>query len=58
MTYYRRFHHTTLQLFLLDSARQAAAAAQHEAEVIDISGRVGDQLYDQYADAAVRAVGD
>jgi hypothetical protein len=28
------------------------------AEVIDISSRVGDELYDQYADAAVRAVGD
>ena len=28
------------------------------AQVIDISGRVGDQLYDQYADAEVRAVGD
>jgi hypothetical protein len=28
------------------------------AEIIDISARVGDQLYDQYADAAVRAVGD
>ncbi len=28
------------------------------AEVIDISARYGDQLYDQYADAAVRAVGD
>jgi len=41
-----------------EQARQAAAAAQHEADVIDISGRVGDQLYDQYADAAVRAVGD
>jgi hypothetical protein len=41
-----------------ESARQAAAAAQHEADVIDISGRVGDQLYDQYQDAAVRAVGD
>jgi len=40
------------------AARQAAAAAQHEADVIDISNRVGDQLYDQYADAAVRAVGD
>ena len=34
------------------------AAAQPTAEIIDISGRVGDQLYDQYADAAVRAVGD
>jgi hypothetical protein len=41
-----------------EAARQAAAAAQHEADVIDISNRVGDQLYDQYADAAVRAVGD
>ena len=28
------------------------------AQVIDISARVGDQLYDQYADATVRAVGD
>jgi len=41
-----------------EQARQAAAAAQHEAQVIDISRRVGDQLYDQYADAAIRAVGD
>jgi len=36
----------------------AAAAAQPSAQIIDISGRVGDQLYDQYADATVRAVGD
>jgi hypothetical protein len=28
------------------------------ADVIDISARVGDQLYDQYADATIRAVGD
>ncbi len=28
------------------------------AQIIDISARVGDQLYDQYADATVRAVGD
>jgi hypothetical protein len=28
------------------------------AEIIDISARVGDQLYDQYADATERAVGD
>ena len=28
------------------------------AQIIDISGRIGDQLYDQYADAEVRAVGD
>jgi hypothetical protein len=33
-------------------------APEPTAEIIDISGRVGDQLYDQYADAAVRAVGD
>lgn len=43
----RRAHETAL-----------AEAAQPSAEIIDISGRVGDQLYDQYADAAVRAVGD
>jgi hypothetical protein len=34
------------------------AEAEPSAQIIDISGRVGDQLYDQYADAAVRAVGD
>ncbi len=33
-------------------------AAEPTAQIIDISGRVGDQLYDQYADAAARAVGD
>jgi hypothetical protein len=33
-------------------------AASSDAEIIDISGRVGDQLYDQYADVANRAVGD
>jgi len=31
---------------------------QQPAEVIDISERVADQLYDQYADATMRAVGD
>ena len=30
----------------------------YSAEIIDISRRVGDQLYDQYTDAAHRAVGD
>jgi hypothetical protein len=35
-----------------------AEAPEPTAEIIDISGRVGDQFYDQYADAAVRAVGD
>ena len=33
-------------------------AAPHGAEIIDISGRIGDQVYDQYSDAANRAVGD
>ncbi len=32
--------------------------AEPSAEVIDISSRARDQLYDQYADGAVRAVGD
>jgi hypothetical protein len=46
------------------AARQRAYAAamerdaEHSAQIIDISARVGDQLYDQYADATVRAVGD
>jgi hypothetical protein len=48
----------------VQAARQRADEAAREpepepvAEIIDISDRVGDQLYDQYADAAVRAVGD
>src|SRR6266487_5102760 len=37
---------------------QVTAAPEPSAQIIDISARVGDQLYDQYADAAVRAVGD
>jgi hypothetical protein len=37
---------------------QAPPAEQPSAEIIDISGRVNDMLYDQYADATVRAVGD
>ena len=40
----------------------APVSTAHEtlchAEIIDISERVGDQLYDQYADAKLRAVGD
>ena len=35
-----------------------ASAALGGVEIIDISGRVGDQVYDQYSDAANRAVGD
>jgi hypothetical protein len=43
-----------------ERARAAWAASHPEptAQIIDISSRVGDQLYDQYADATVRAVGD
>jgi hypothetical protein len=47
-----------------DTGTQQAGSVDHtqavepDAEVIDISARVGDQLYDQYADAEVRAVGD
>ena len=33
-------------------------AASSGAEIIDISGRIGDQFYDQHADGANRAVGD
>jgi hypothetical protein len=33
-------------------------AQPYGAEIIDISGRIGDQVYDQYSDAANRAVGD
>jgi hypothetical protein len=38
--------------------RRATLASAPGAQIIDISSRAGDQLYDQYADAAVRAVGD
>jgi hypothetical protein len=33
-------------------------APEPEAEVIDITGRVGEEFYDQYTDAKLRAVGD
>jgi hypothetical protein len=36
----------------------APAAPEPEAEIIDITGRVGEEFYDQYADAKLRAVGD
>jgi hypothetical protein len=48
----------------IQAARERAYVAAMEreeepsAQIIDISARVGDQLYDQYADATVRAVGD
>jgi hypothetical protein len=38
--------------------RAQAEAEDHGAQIIDISARLGDQLYDQYADATIRAVGD
>lgn len=41
-----------------EQERSEPEAPEQTAEIIDISSRVGDQLYDQYADAAVRAVGD
>ena len=44
-----------------DVAEQAEPVVEvvaYSAEIIDISGRVNDQLYDQYTDAANRAVGD
>jgi hypothetical protein len=34
------------------------SGSQPDAEVIDISARISDQVYDQYSDAAERAVGD
>jgi hypothetical protein len=39
-------------------AAGTAPAAEPTAKIIDIFGRIGDQLYDQYADAEVRAIGD
>jgi hypothetical protein len=39
-------------------APQPEPAPAPTAEIIDISARVNDQLYDQYTDAAERAVGD
>jgi hypothetical protein len=43
-----------------ERARQAEVASQPEptAEIITLSRRTDDQLYDQYADAEIRAVGD
>ena len=41
-----------------EQAEPVVEVAAYSAEIIDISGRVGDQFYDQYTDAANRAVGD
>jgi hypothetical protein len=40
------------------AVRDPALPSEPIADVIDISAKMGDQLYDQYADAAIRAVGD
>jgi hypothetical protein len=44
----------------VQAARQRArtVAPERTAQIIDISARLGDQLYDQYADATIRAAGD
>jgi hypothetical protein len=43
-------------------ARAAAAAQAREnapdAQIIDISAQIGEEFYDQYAEARLRAVGD
>jgi hypothetical protein len=39
-------------------SEQPEPATEPGAQIIDISARVGDQFYDQYADAVGRAVGD
>jgi hypothetical protein len=39
-------------------AAPVPAAPAPDAEIIDITGRVGEEFYDQYADAKLRAVGD
>jgi hypothetical protein len=41
-----------------DGLDSESRPGERTAKIIDFSRRVGDQLYDQYADAAVRAVGD
>ena len=41
-----------------DASEPVVEVVAYSAEIIDISGRVGDQFYDQYTDAANRAVGD
>jgi hypothetical protein len=43
---------------LAEPVVEVAEVAAYSAEIIDISGRVNDQFYDQYTDAANRAVGD
>jgi hypothetical protein len=42
----------------VEEAQRVAAAASETARIFDISERVRDELYDQYADTERRAVGD
>ncbi|MGH3273407.1 MAG: hypothetical protein ACRDNZ_03670 [Streptosporangiaceae bacterium] len=53
-------HATLTRQRTLARSRSALAARvpQPSAQIIDISGRLKDQLYDQYEDATNRAVGD
>ncbi len=57
----RRMAHTA-RLTVADAAPEAVPVPvpvpAPDAEVIDITGRVGEEFYDQYADAKLRAVGD
>jgi len=46
------------QRVLAARRRVPAEPEEQGAQIIDISARLGDQLYDQYADATIRAVGD
>jgi hypothetical protein len=54
----RRWRAAEEQRALAAHQRTRAAHPAGTAQVIDISARLGDQLYDQYEDATMRAVGD
>ncbi len=54
----RRWRAAEEQRALAAHQRARAARPAGTAQVIDISARLGDQLYDQYEDATMRAVGD
>ena len=49
---------TGTELAGTEQAEPVIEIVAYSAEIIDISGRVSDQFYDQYTDAANRAVGD
>jgi hypothetical protein len=54
----RRWRATEEQRAPAAHQRAQAAHPAGTAQVIDISARLVDQLYDQYEDATMRAVGD